>query len=70
MDIEGAEYKVIDDLARSKISIVQLLVEFHHVIGNASEVERTATAIRTIHQMGFRLFHNSISGREYSFIRP
>ena len=30
MDIEGAEYGVIDDLVRERIPVQQLLVEFHH----------------------------------------
>lgn len=72
MDIEGAEYKVIADLAASfprlGIPIHQLLVEFHHTIGNAVEVAQTVKAIETINAMGFRLFYNSAMGREYSFI--
>jgi len=71
MDIEGAEYKVIADLAnflRLGIPIHQLLIEFHHTIGNAPEVMQTIEAIKRINAMGFRLFHNSAMGREYSFI--
>ena len=30
MDIEGAEYAVIEDIVREKIPVMQLLVEFHH----------------------------------------
>jgi FkbM family methyltransferase len=30
MDIEGAEYGVLEDLAREKIPVNQILVEFHH----------------------------------------
>jgi hypothetical protein len=30
MDIEGAEYSVLEDIAREKIPVGQILVEFHH----------------------------------------
>jgi len=34
MDIEGAEYEVIDDLIASGIRPKQILVEFHHRFKN------------------------------------
>jgi FkbM family methyltransferase len=70
MDVEGAEYTVIDDLAQSGIPIGQLLVEFHHTLGNRRDLAQTARAIRQIGAMGMRLFHQSPGGREFSFIRP
>lgn len=68
MDIEGAEYRVIDDLENVGLPIGQLLVEFHHQIGNAAAVNQTRRAIATLNELGFRLFHNSKSGKEFSFI--
>jgi len=69
MDIEGAENDVIADLETLKLEIDQLLVEFHHRIGNRQEVRQTAEAIDTINRMGFRMFFNSIVGKEFSFIK-
>lgn len=67
MDIEGAEYGVIDDLKASGIAPRQLLIEFHHrkpLVG----VQATRAAIAALHDMGYRIFHISASGHEYSFI--
>lgn len=69
VDIEGAEYEVIDDLVASALSIQQLLVEFHHRkkgIGAA----KTRQAVYRLEQQGFRLFHVSSSGQEMAFIGP
>ena len=35
MDIEGAEYAVLEDLTREKIAVNQILVEFHHRLSSA-----------------------------------
>jgi FkbM family methyltransferase len=69
MDIEGSEYSVIDDLAKSRPEISQLLVEFHHEIGNPQSVMQTRNAISRLNALGYQLFHTSETGREYSFIR-
>ena len=67
MDIEGAEYKVIDDMLSTNVRPAQILVEFHHFFKNVS-------LLRTIHSTinmwmhGYRLFSLSKSGHEYSFI--
>ena len=34
MDIEGAEYDVIDDIINSPVPIAQVLIEFHHRFPN------------------------------------
>jgi FkbM family methyltransferase len=69
MDIEGAEYEVIENLVAGEFAIDQILVEFHHTVGVASEVERTRKAIAQLNRAGYRLFFNSVVGLEYSFIR-
>ena len=69
MDIEGAELPVIDSLSKLRPQIAQLLVEFHHRVGVATEVEATRRAIQQLEEMGFRLFHNSDVGKEFSFLR-
>jgi FkbM family methyltransferase len=69
MDIEGAEYEVIEDLARSKVEVSQLLVEFHHIHKKRVTKQATAKAIRQLNELGYRVFYISVSGAEYSFIR-
>ena len=67
IDIEGAEYDVLDDLAAESGRINQLLVEFHHRwTGSAAETERF---VRRIEACGLQLFHVSSRGFEYSFVR-
>jgi FkbM family methyltransferase len=68
LDIEGAEYEVIDDLLASRIPIGQLLVEFHHRFEGIGP-DRTRRAVRALNEAGFRSFHVSAIGEEYSFIR-
>lgn len=66
MDIEGAEYEVVDDLLSSGIHASQLLVEFHHrwpEIGRA----RTREIVQRLNRAGYQIFHVSSGGDEYSF---
>ena len=68
MDIEGAEYGVIENMLAEGVPVRQLLVEFHHRkpwIG----VQKTVTAAEALSRAGFRLFHVSPSGEEWAFIR-
>ena len=68
LDIEGAEYEVIEDLRSADVRPDQLLVEFHHrfaAIGN----QKTEAALRSLGELGYRIFHISPSGREYGFLR-
>jgi len=67
MDIEGAEYEVIDDIAVSGIRPRQILVEFHHRFPNVG-IEKTRKAIDTLKSMGYRLFSISASNEELCFI--
>ena len=67
MDIEGAEYAVIEDLIASGILVKQLLVEFHHrwkEIGPS----KTKQAIRNLNAAGYEIFAVSPSGEEYGFV--
>jgi FkbM family methyltransferase len=68
LDIEGAEYEVIEDLlARGLLGKCrQLLVEFHHGVTERALAE-TERALEAIGAAGFRLAH--IEGRNYSFFR-
>jgi hypothetical protein len=68
MDIEGAEYGVLDDLLASDIIVGQLLVEFHHRWPEVG-IDKTKRAIRLLNGAGYRIFSVSASGEEYSFKR-
>jgi len=68
MDIEGAEYGVIEDVVDAAGSISQVLIEFHHRFSNIG-VEETRKAIRELNRAGFGIFHVSSTGEEISFIR-
>ncbi len=67
MDIEGAEYAVVENMSRSAIRPTQLLVEFHHRFPNVG-LNRTKAAIDTLRNMGYALFAVSSSGEEFCFI--
>ena len=68
MDIEGAEYSVIDDLAGSNIRPTQILIEFHHSHPGVG-LEKTKAAVDKIRGvLGYRLFSISASGYEYGFM--
>jgi len=72
LDIEGAEYDVIENLIREKVDVRQLLVEFHHHDGRHTggmSAERTRQAVRKLNQAGFRIFHMTARGEEFSFLK-
>ena len=70
LDIEGAEYAVLESLLDSELRPVQLLVEFHHRFEGIG-LERTARLIGRLHAAGYRIFAISDVGREVSFLyRP
>jgi FkbM family methyltransferase len=68
MDIEGAEYAVIDDIRKSGIRPQQILVEFHHRFPGVG-VKRTQKAIDRLRSMGYQLFSISATNEEFCFIR-
>jgi FkbM family methyltransferase len=68
MDIEGAEYSVIDDILKSGINVQQLLVEFHHRFPNYG-IKKTRQTIQKLRNAGFGLFHVSDIGEEFSFLK-
>ena len=68
MDIEGAEYEVIDDIISSPVPITQVLIEFHHRFPNIG-IGKTRLAIARLNEAGYRIFNVSASGEEISFIK-
>lgn len=67
IDIEGAEYDVIDDLIREHIPVKQLLVEFHHRFPTIG-VKKTKDAMRLLKQAGYRIFWASRTRNEYALM--
>jgi FkbM family methyltransferase len=67
LDIEGAEYDVIQDLLASAVRPRQLLVEFHHQRKKIA-FEMTRQAISRLNDHGYFIFDISDRAREYSFI--
>jgi hypothetical protein len=67
MDIEGAEYEVIDDIVRLGLRIPQLLVEFHHRLPGVG-IEPTRRAVAQLNAAAYKIFFAAESGEEYSFI--
>lgn len=67
MDIEGAEYGVLDGLLATRIRPVQLLVEFHHRHAGLDK-SQTEKAISDLRAAGYLLVDISSSGREFSFV--
>lgn len=68
MDIEGAEYDVIEDIIKEKLNIKQIIVEFHPQLINNGK-SKTKTAIISLLNAGYELFGISDNYCEYSFIK-
>jgi len=67
LDVEGAEYQVIDDIVAAGLRPGQLLVEFHHRFPGVG-LGRTRRAIRRLRNAGYRLFSVSASAEEFGFV--
>ncbi|MCR9295903.1 MAG: FkbM family methyltransferase [bacterium] len=67
MDIEGAEYDVIDDLVSSPIRPTQLLVEFHHSVLGVG-FPKTKSSVQSLLACGYEILRISDSGNEFSFV--
>lgn len=53
MDIEGAEYAVLEDLVKEKIPVGQILVEFHHRLSSIG-TGKTKRALALLEAYGMR----------------
>ncbi len=67
MDVEGAEYAILDGLADVNALPTQLLVEYHHRFPGIGK-ERTAASIESLRTLGYRIFAISETGREIGFV--
>ena len=68
LDIEGAEFEVIEDLLRSGIPVHQLVVEFHHRFLPGLGFRRTEAAVRRLNQAGYAAFYVSAEGKDFGFL--
>ncbi len=68
MDIEGGEYKVLENILEDKININQILVEFHHRFPQIS-AKKTKEAIGKLNRNGYKIFSISPNREEYSLIK-
>lgn len=67
MDIEGAEYEVIESLLNSSITIDQLLIEFHDRLFN-DRGPKSRISVEILKKNGYEIFASSASYEEISFV--
>ena len=67
LDIEGAEYDVVDDLVTSGIRPRVLCVEFHGVARMDASMWRLRRSLRALAQTGYRIVH--IEHLNFTFLR-
>jgi len=67
LDVEGGEYAALDDLLASGVRPGQVLVEFHHHFAGFG-IGHTERAVRALRAAGYRAFHRSKRGLEFSFL--
>jgi FkbM family methyltransferase len=67
MDVEGAEYAVIDNLAEQGCLPQQLMIEFHHGMYGYVPGD-TRKALSTLSRLGYRRYYISETGREVAFL--
>ena len=67
LDIEGAEFAVLEDVIRSRIPVGQIVVEFHHRFPEIGW-RRLPRIRRLLRAAGYRIFYASEDDRQYGFI--
>ena len=67
MDVEGAEYDILDGLLQGGRLPKQLLVEYHHRFPGIGK-DRTAASIEALRAAGYKIFGVSETGREVGFV--
>lgn len=68
IDIEGAEYDVIQDLIDQCLPVRQILVEFHHRFPSVG-IKKTREAIASLNDAGYRIFFVSDNGEDFAFLK-
>ncbi len=64
LDVEGAEYEVIDNLISSKLDIHVLYIEFHEI---ENFMEKTKKSVKDLSQLGYKVI--DIKKRDILFIK-
>ena len=67
IDVEGAEYSILDGLNAAVNLPKQLLVEYHHRFPGIGK-QRTADNIEHLRELGYKIFAISETGREVCFV--
>lgn len=67
MDIEGAEYDVIDNMLGSALRPKMLLIEFHHRFKGIGK-QKTYNSIEKLRQNDYLIASISVTGREFCFV--
>ena len=67
MDIEGTEMDALPDLLNDGLDIGQILAEFHYMYSSIS-FESFVQMVALMRSHGYRIFHISDRGYEFSFI--
>jgi FkbM family methyltransferase len=68
MDIEGAEYAVIEEIVHEKISVRQLLVEFHHRLSSVG-TGSTRKALALLEQHGMTISYVCPRKEVFTFVQ-
>jgi FkbM family methyltransferase len=68
MDIEGAEYSVLNDLIKDHIEVGQLLVEFHHRL-SAIGIDKTRAVLAALEDCGMKLCYVCPRKEVFTLIR-
>ena len=69
LDVEGAEFNVLNDMMKSNIFPKQILVEFHYKL-DKDLIEKTELIVKDVlFRHGYRAFYCSPSNQEISFIK-
>ena len=69
LDVEGAEFGIMDDILSNSEKISQILIEFHDRLLGRRSVENSGRSIDALRSAGFGVFHVSPRGTEYGFLR-
>ena len=67
LDIEGAEYAVLESVLASSIRPTQILLEFHHRFPHIGS-QRTLETVAALRNAGYGLARISSSGREFTLV--
>ena len=67
IDVEGAEFDILDGLKAGDRLPKQLLIEYHHRFPGIGK-QRTAKSIARLRELGYRIFAIAETGREISLV--